>query len=185
MTSEVLIEMSDKMDKSFDAYRRELTKVRTGRASLSLVDGLKVEAYGSAMPLNQVATLTIPESRMIAIQPWDPQMLAAIEKAIFKSDLGFNPVNDGKIIRINIPQLTEERRKELVKQVKKISEEYRVAIRNCRREAIDALKKQKNNKEISEDDLFKLQDEAQKETDIFIKKIDDTMAEKEKEVMEV
>ncbi len=185
MTHEVLLEMSDKMDKSLDAYRRELSKVRTGRASLSLVDGLKVEAYGSAMPLNQVATLTIPESRMIAIQPWDPQMLSVIEKAIFRSDLGFNPVNDGKIIRINIPQLTEERRKELVKQVKKVSEEYRVAIRNCRREALDALKKLKSNKEISEDELFKLQDEAQKETDAFIKKIDAIMAEKEKEVMEV
>ena len=185
MSNEILEAMIDKMDKSIDAYRRELSKVRTGRASLSLVDGLKVEAYGSQQPLNQVATLTIPESRMIAIQPWDPQMLSAIEKAVFKSDLGLNPVNDGKIIRINIPQLTEERRKELVKQVKKVSEEYRVAVRNCRREAIDALKKQKNNKEIAEDDLFKLQDEAQKKTDHFIKTIDETMAEKEKEVMEV
>ncbi|MDH3393007.1 MAG: ribosome recycling factor [Desulfobulbaceae bacterium] len=185
MSNEIIEEMGDKMDRSMDAYRRELAKVRTGRASLSLVDGINVEAYGSPLPLNQVATLTIPESRMIAIQPWDPQMLPAIEKAIFKSDLGMNPVNDGKIIRINIPQLTEERRKELVKQVKKVSEEYRVAIRNSRREAIDALKKQKNNKEIAEDDLFKLQDEAQKETDRFIKAIDDTMAEKEKEVMEV
>ena len=113
------------------------------------------------------------------------QLLGAIEKAIFSSDLGLNPVNDGKIIRINIPQLTEERRKELVKLVKKISEEYRVAVRNSRRDAIDALKKQKNNKEISEDDLFKLQDEAQKETDKYIEKIDKTLAEKEKEVMEV
>ena len=185
MSNEILEAMSEKMDKSIEAFRRELAKVRTGRASLSLVDGISVEAYGSPLPLNQVATLTIPESRMIAIQPWDPQMLSAIEKAIFKSDLGMNPVNDGKIIRINIPQLTEERRKELVKQVKKISEEYRVAIRNSRRDAIDALKKQKNNKEIAEDDLFKLQDEAQKDTDRFIKNIDDTMAEKEKEVMEV
>lgn len=112
MSNEIIEEMGDKMDRSMDAYRRELTKVRTGRASLSLVDGINVEAYGSPLPLNQVATLTIPESRMIAIQPWDPQMLSAIEKAIFKSDLGMNPVNDGKIIRINIPQLTEERRKE-------------------------------------------------------------------------
>ncbi|MDH3394366.1 MAG: ribosome recycling factor [Desulfobulbaceae bacterium] len=185
MSNEILETMKEKMDKSIDAYRRELSKVRTGRASLSLVDGLKIDAYGSLQPLNQVATLTIPESRMIAIQPWDPQMLAAIEKAVFKSDLGLNPVNDGKIIRINIPQLTEERRKELVKQVKKVSEEYRVAIRNSRRDAIDALKKQKNNKEIAEDDLFKFQDEAQKDTDRFVKLIDETMAEKEKEVMEV
>jgi ribosome recycling factor len=173
------------MEKSLDAYRRELTKIRTGRASLSLLDGIKVEAYGSSMPLNQVATLTIPESRLIVIQPWDPQLLSAIEKAIFKSDLGLNPANDGKVIRIAIPQLTEERRKELVKQVKKISEEYRVAIRNSRREAIDALKKQKGDKEISEDDMFRLQDEAQKETDHFVKKIDEIMAEKEKEVMAV
>ncbi|MDH4321864.1 MAG: ribosome recycling factor [Desulfobulbaceae bacterium] len=185
MSHEILVAMNDKMEKSIEAYRRELTKVRTGRASLSLVDGLSVVAYGSPMPLNQVATLTIPESRMIAIQPWDPQMLSAIEKAIFKSDLGMNPVNDGKTIRISIPQLTEERRKDLVKQVKKISEEYRVAIRNSRRDAIEALKKLKNNKEIAEDALFKFQDEAQKETDRFIKVIDETMAEKEKEVMEV
>ncbi|MEJ2032361.1 MAG: ribosome recycling factor, partial [Deltaproteobacteria bacterium] len=123
--------------------------------------------------------------RLIVIQPWDPQLLSAIEKAIFKSDLGLNPANDGKVIRIAIPQLTEERRKELVKQVKKISEEYRVAIRNSRREAIDALKKQKGDKEISEDDMFRLQDEAQKETDHFVKKIDEIMAEKEKEVMAV
>lgn len=183
--SEVIETMKEKMEKSLEAYRRELTKIRTGRASLSLLDGIKVEAYGSTMPLNQVATLTIPESRLIAIQPWDPQLLGVIEKAIFKSDLGLNPVNDGKIIRISIPQLSEERRKDLVKQVKKISEEYRVAIRNSRREAIDALKKQKNDKEISEDDMFKLQDEAQKETDQFVQRIDEIMAEKEKEVMEV
>lgn len=183
--SAVIDEMRDKMEKSLEAYRRELTKIRTGRASLSLLDGIKVEAYGSPMPLNQVATLTIPESRLIVIQPWDPQLLSAIEKAIFKSDLGLNPANDGKVIRIAIPQLTEERRKELVKQVKKISEEYRVAIRNSRREAIDALKKQKGDKEISEDDMFRLQDEAQKETDHFVKKIDEIMAEKEKEVMAV
>ena len=183
--NEVISDMAEKMEASMDVYRRELAKIRTGRASLSLLDGVKVEAYGSPMPLNQVATLTIPESRTIALQPWDLQLLGAIEKAIFSSDLGLNPVNDGKIIRINIPQLTEERRKELVKLVKKISEEYRVAIRNSRREAIDTMKKQKNNKEISEDDLFRLQDEAQKETDSFIKKIDDILAEKEKEVMEV
>jgi len=183
--NDVIADMSEKMESSLEAYRRDLSKIRTGRASLSLLDGIKVEAYGSPMPLNQVATLTVPESRMIAIQPWDMQLLGAIEKSIFASDLGLNPVNDGKIIRINIPQLTEERRKELVKLVKKISEEYRVAVRNSRREAIDTLKKKKNNKEISEDDLFRLQDEAQKETDNFIEKIDKTLAEKEKEVMEV
>ena len=185
MTSEVIMEMAEKMDNSLEAFKQELTKIRTGRASLSLLDGIKVEAYGSSMPLNQVGTLTIPESRQIVIQPWDPQVMAGIEKAILKSDLGLTPVNDGKVIRINIPQLTEERRKELVKIVKKIAEEYRVAVRNHRRDANDTLKKQKKNKEISEDEQFKLQDEAQKKTDSCIAKIDAVAADKENEVMEV
>ena len=185
MSSEVILEMTDKMEKSLEAFKTELTRIRTGRASLSLLDGIKVEAYSSLMPLNQVGTLTIPESRQIVIQPWDPQVMPAIEKAILKSELGLTPVNDGKVIRINIPQLTEERRKELVKIVKKTAEEFRVAIRNHRRDAIDSFKKQKKNKEISEDEQFKLQDEAQKETDIFITKIDEVAAEKENEVMEV
>ena len=183
--SEVLNSMTEKMESSTDAYKRELSKVRTGRASISLLDGIRVDAYGSPMPINQVATLTIPESRLIQIQAWDSQLLGAIEKAIQKSDLGLNPVNDGKLLRISIPQLTEERRKELVKKVKKITEDYRVAIRNSRRDAIDTFKKQKNDKEISEDDLFRLQDDAQKETDKFIKTLDELMAAKEKEVMEV
>ncbi|WP_205749379.1 ribosome recycling factor [Desulfopila sp. IMCC35008] len=183
--SDVIFEMAEKMEKSVEAFKNELSKVRTGRASLSLLDGILVDAYGSTMPMNQVGTLTIPESRMIAIQPWDPQMLAAIEKAILKSDIGLTPVNDGKIIRLNIPQLTEERRKQLVKQVKKVAEEFRVAVRNSRRDAIDTLKKQKKDKEISEDDLFKMQDEAQTETDNYIKQIDEVTASKEKEVMEV
>jgi len=185
MSSEVILEMADKMEKSLEAFKTELTRIRTGRASLSLLDGIKVEAYGSPMPLNQVGTLTIPESRQIVIQPWDPQVMSAIEKAILKSELGLTPVNDGKVIRINIPQLTEERRKELVKIVKKAAEEYRVAIRNHRRDAIDSFKKQKKNKEISEDEQFKLQDEAQKETDSYIAQIDEVAAGKENEVMEV
>ncbi len=183
--SEVILIMSDKMGKSVESFKKELSKVRTGRASLSIVEDISVDAYGSGMPLNQVCTLTIPESRLIAIQPWDPQMLPAIEKAILKSSVGLTPVNDGKIIRLNIPQLTEERRKELVKSVKKTAEEFRVAIRNIRREAIDTLKKQKKDKEISEDEMFKFQDEAQAETDIYIKKIDSVTGSKEKEVMEV
>jgi len=185
MSSEVIMEMAEKMENSLGAFKSELTKIRTGRASLSLLDGIKVEAYGAPMPLNQVGTLTIPESRQIVIQPWDPQVMSGIEKAILKSDLGLTPVNDGKVIRINIPQLTEERRKELVKIVKKVAEEYRVAVRNHRRDAIDTLKKQKKNKEISEDEQFRLQDEAQKETDASIAKIDKVAAEKENEVMEV
>lgn len=183
--NEVILESSDKMEKSVDAFKKELAKIRTGRASLSILDDILVDAYGSSMPLNQVGTITIPESRMIVIQPWDPQMLPAIEKAILKSGIGLNPIGDGKVIRLNIPQLTEERRKELVKSVRKIAEEFKVAIRNIRREAIESLKKQKKDKEISEDELFKFQDEAQNETDLFVKEIDEVTAHKEKEVMEV
>ena len=185
MSSEVIEQLKEKMGSSIDALKRELVKIRTGRASLSILDGIAVDAYGSMMPLNQVGTLTIPESRLIAIQPWDPQMLPLIEKAILSSDIGLTPANDGKVIRLPIPQLTEERRKDLVKQVKKISEEFRVAVRNVRREANDQLKAMKKDKEISEDDMFRLQDEAQKETDKFIKQIDEIAAGKEKEVMEV
>jgi len=183
--SDVLVEMDDKIEKSIEALRHELSKVRTGRASLALLEGISVNAYGSLMPLNQVGSMTIPESRMIVISPWDPQMLPAIEKAILKSDVGLTPANDGKMIRLSIPQLTEERRKDLVKLVKKIAEEIRVAVRNIRREAIELLKKQKKDKEIPEDELFKLQDEAQQKTDISMKLIDTITAAKEKEVMEV
>jgi len=182
---EVIFEMSEKMEKSVEALKAELSKVRTGRASLGLLDGITVAVYGSHMPLNQVGSLTIPESRTIAIQPWDPQTLPAIEKAILKSDIGLTPASDGKVVRLNIPQLTEERRKDIVKQVKKVAEEYRVAVRNIRRDTLDILKKLKKDKELSEDDLFKLQDEAQHETDSTIKKIDEVAASKEKEVMEV
>ena len=185
MTSEVIDELKEKMESSVDAYKRELTRIRTGRASLALLDGIKVDAYGSMLPMDQVGTLTIPESSMIAIKPWDPQMIAPIEKAILSSDLGLTPANDGNVIRLTIPPLTEERRKELVKQVKKVGEEFKVAIRNVRRDANDTLKAQKKDKEISEDDMFRLQDEAQKATDSFIKQIDDIAASKEVEVMEV
>lgn len=185
MSSDVMEQLREKMESSVEAFKRELVKIRTGRASLSLLDGISVDAYGSKMPLNQVGTPTIPESRMIAIQPWDPQMLPVIEKAILSSDLGLTPANDGKVIRLTIPQLTEERRKELVKQVKKIAEDFKVAVRNVRREANDLLKTMKKDKDISEDDLFRLQDEGQKETDRFTKQIDEIAAGKEKEIMEV
>lgn len=185
MANDVIDQLNEKMDSSVDAFKRELVKIRTGRASLSLLDGIKVDAYGSQMPMDQVGTLTIPETSMIAIKPWDPQMLAAIEKAILGSDLGLTPANDGKVIRLNIPPLTEERRKELVKKVKKVGEEFKVAIRNVRREANDSLKKLKKEKEISEDDLFRLQEEGQKVTDSYIGKIDEIALGKEKEVMEV
>ena len=183
--NDVVFEMAEKMEKSIETFKYELSKVRTGRASLSLLDNISVVAYGSVLPLNQVGTLTIPESRMIAIQPWDPQMLPAIEKAILKSGIGLTPISDGKIVSLNIPQLTEERRKDLVKQVKKVAEEFRVAIRNIRRDAIDVLKKQKKDKEISEDELFKFQEDAQQETDNFVKQIDTITLSKEKEVLEV
>ncbi len=185
MSNDVIDQVNTKMESSVDALKRELVKIRTGRASLALLEGIKVDAYGSMLPVDQVGTLTIPESRMIVIQPWDPQMLPVIEKAILSSDLGLTPANDGKVIRLTIPQLTEERRKELVKQVKKVAEEFKVAIRNVRREANDSLKKMKNDKEISEDDMFRLQEDAQKATDSFIKQIDEIAAGKEKEVMEV
>jgi len=178
-------EMREKMAKSIEAYRRELTKIRTGRASLSIFDGIKVTSYGTQMALSQVATITIPESRMIAIQPWDMQLINVIEKAIMKANIGLNPVSDGKVIRLAIPQLTEERRRDLVKQVKKIGEEFKVQIRNYRRDAIEIAKKMKKDKEISEDDLFTLQESAQKETDVFVRQIDTSIEEKEKEVMEV
>jgi len=185
MANDVVDQVKAKMEASVEALKRELIKIRTGRASLSLLDGIKVDAYGSMLPVDQVGTMTIPESRLIVIQPWDPQMLPVIEKAILSSDLGLTPANDGKVIRLTIPQLTEERRKELVKQVKKIAEEFKVAVRNVRREANDSLKKMKKNKDISEDDMFRLQEEAQKATDAFIRQIDEVAAGKEKEVMDV
>ena len=185
MANTIVDEVKEKMEDRVDALKRDLVRIRTGRASIALLDGIKVDAYGSKLPIDQVGTMTIPESRMIVIQPWDPQMLPIIAKAIQASDIGLNPANDGKVIRLSIPQLTEERRKELVKQVKKIAEEFKVGIRNDRREANDTLKKQKNDKEISEDEMFGAQEEVQKITDNFIKKIDEIAAGKEKEVMEV
>lgn len=178
-------DVKDKMEASIEALKRELLKIRTGRASLALLEGIKVNAYGSVMPIAQVGTMTIPENNMIAIKPWDPQTLSMIEKAILASDLGLTPANDGHVIRLTIPPLTGERRAELVKQVKKIGEEYKVAVRNVRRDTNDALKKLKKDKEISEDDMFRLQEETQKATDSYITTIDSIVEGKEKEVMEV
>ena len=178
-------DVKDKMEASIEALKRELVKIRTGRASLALLEGIKVNAYGSTMPIEQVGTMTIPENNMIAIKPWDPQVLSMIEKAILASDLGLTPANDGHVIRPTIPPLTGERRTELVKQVKKIGEEYKVAVRNVRRDSNEALKKLKKDKEISEDDMFRLQEETQKATDSYITKIDAIVEGKEKEVMEV
>ena len=153
--------------------------------STALVDNIRVEYYGTPTPLNQVASVSIPDSRTISISPWDRNAFSNIEKAIMKSDLGLTPINDGRAIRINIPVLTEERRKDLVKMAKKYTEDAKVAIRNVRRDVNDALKKMHTAKEISEDDLHKAQDEVQKTTDNFVKKADAVLAEKEKEIMEI
>ena len=145
MSNAIIQQLSEKMASSIDALKRELVKIRTGRASLALLDGIKVNAYGAQMPMDQVGTMTIPENNMIAIKPWDPQLLPGIEKAILASGLGLTPQSDGNVVRLVIPPLTGERRKELVKQVKKIGEEYKVAIRNVRRDAIEVLKKMKKD----------------------------------------
>ncbi|MCB2225195.1 MAG: ribosome recycling factor [Desulfarculaceae bacterium] len=177
-------EAKDLMDKAIEALNRDFKRVRTGRASVSLLDGVRADYYGAPTPLNQMASVSVPEPRLILIQPWDPSSCGAIEKAILKSDLGLTPANDGKVVRIAIPALTEERRKELVKVVKKMGEETKVAIRNARREANDILKEFKKEGEISEDDAFRGQDEVQKITDDFVAKVDELLEEKEKEILE-
>ena len=176
---------TSRMQKSIDSLEKDFSRLRTGRASTALVDNIRVEYYGTPTPLNQVASVSIPDSRTISISPWDRNAFSNIEKAIMKSDLGLTPINDGRAIRINIPPLTEERRKDLVKMAKKYTEEAKVAIRNVRRDVNEALKKMQTAKEISEDDLHKAQDEVQKATDNFVKKADSVLAEKEKEIMEI
>ena len=184
MEKEILDELNLKMENTIDALDREFKKIRTGRASTALLDGIKVDCYETQMPLDQVASLSVPESRLITIKPWDQSVIGEIEKAILKSELGLTPMNDGKIIRIPIPPLTEERRKELAKLAKKMAEESKIAARNHRRDANDLFKELKNDKEISEDDMYKNQDEVQKMTDDFIKMIDEITTEKEKEIIE-
>lgn len=185
MSEELMALAEEEMQKAYDSTLVELAKVRTGRASLDILDSIRVESYGSLMPLNQVASLAIPEPRMITIQPWDSSVIAHIEKAIMQSDLGMSPNNDGKMIRLNIPTLTEERRKDLVKQVKKLSEDGRIRVRHARREAIDELKKLEKDKEISEDELKTLSDKVQKLTDQYIDKINVTLEKKEKDLLSV
>jgi ribosome recycling factor len=183
MKDEVLTETRRKMDKVLESMARDLSRVRTGRASVALLEGIKVDCYGTSMPLPQVASLAAPEARLLTVQPWDPTVLGDIEKAILKSDLGLNPVNDGKIIRLPIPTLTTERRKELVKMVKKMEEEAKVGLRNVRREANEDFKEMKKEKLLSEDDAHRGQEEVQKVTDEYIKKTEVQAAEKEKEIM--
>jgi ribosome recycling factor len=177
-------ETKQNMGRRVEALKKELTRLRTGRASLSLLDGIKVDYYGTPTPLNQVASLAVPESRLITIQPWDNTVIGEIEKAILKSELGLTPISDGKLIRISIPPLTEDRRKELVRVVRKTVESFRVAIRNIRRESNENLKDLKKDGEISEDDAFKAQEEIQKITDEYIEMVDQIGSAKEKEILE-
>lgn len=182
---EFLTEVKTRMEKSLEALRKELNRVRTGRASLALLEGVRVNYYGVPTPLTQVASLSIPESRTITIQPWDSKLTSEIEKAIQKSDLGLTPISDGKVVRINIPPLSEERRKELVKVVKRMEEEGKVAMRNIRREANEQLKTAKKEKTISEDEQFKYQEEVQKIMDKSVAKAEEIVKAKEKEILEV
>ena len=174
-----------RMHKSLEKLTKEFGKLRTGRASSTLVEGIRVDYYGTPTPINQLASVSIPDSRTISIQPWDRNGFSSIEKAILKSDLGLTPINDGKNIRISIPALTEERRKDLVKMAKKYTEDAKIAQRNVRRDMNDLLKKMKNDKEISEDEMHKAQDEIQKITDDSSKQADSILTEKEKEIMEI
>jgi ribosome recycling factor len=176
---------TERMTGAIEALKKEFASIRTGRASLALLDGIVVNYYGASTLLQQLASMSIPESRLIAIQPWDPKIIPDIEKAIMKSDLGITPVNDGRMIRIQIPPLTEERRKQLVKIVKKKAEETKVAIRNIRRDTNEEIKKIEKEKHLSEDDIKRFQDEIQKVTDSFIAKVDEVLNFKEKEIMEV
>ncbi|OQY13390.1 MAG: ribosome recycling factor [Desulfobacteraceae bacterium 4572_19] len=185
MINSIHDETREKMDKTITALDNEMTRVRTGRASLSLLDSVKVDYYGTLTPLNQMASLSIPESRLINIQPWDATAIKEIEKGILKANLGLTPSSDGKLVRISIPPLTEERRKEIVKLVNKTCEEFKVTIRNIRRDANEMLKSLKKDGDIPEDACFKGQDKIQKITDEFIKKIDDICVKKEKEILEV
>jgi len=185
MIQELRKKTSDKMQGAIDALKKEFAAIRTGRASMALLDGIIVDYYGTPTPVQQLASLSIPESRQIAIQPWEQRLIPEIEKAIMKSDLGLTPMNDGKLIRINIPILTEERRKQLVKVVKKRAEESKIAVRNIRRDGNEELKKLEKEEHISEDEVKKEHDEIQKITDSFIKKIDELLAHKENEIMEV
>ncbi len=184
MIDSIIDDTRENMGKTIAFLEGELKRLRTGRANANLLDGIRVDYYGTPTPINQMASVAVPESRLITIQPWDVSVIKDIEKAILKSDLGLTPSNDGKIIRMSIPPLTEERRKQLAKNVHKICEDHKVAVRNIRRDANDLLKAAKKDGEVSEDDAFKGQDQIQKVTDEFIGKIDLIFKDKEKEILE-
>lgn len=185
MIEDIKNKTREKMEQTINVFRKELGSVRTGRASLSLFEGITVDYYGTPTPISQIASLSVPESRLIIIQPWEQRMIPEIEKAIQTSPLGFTPANDGKIIRIPVPPLTEERRRDLVKLVKKMAEDVRVAIRNIRRDSNEEIKRTGKEANISEDEIKRGQDEIQKLTDQYIHKIDEMLNKKEKEIMEV
>ena len=184
MPKETIRETRHNMDSALESTGKELASIRTGRASISLLDGINIEYYGARSPINQVASVSIPEARLTVIQPWDKSMISEIERALLKADLGLNISNDGNVIRITIPELTEERRKGLVKHAKKIAEEGRIAVRAVRREANDALKKLEKAGDLPEDDSRREQGEIQELTDDYIKKVDEMVEAKEKEIME-
>ena len=181
----ILLDTEDRMEKAMAALERDFQKLCTGRATTALVDGIKADYYGTPTPISQMASVAVPDSRTITIQPWDKGGISVVEKAILKSDLGLTPVNDGKIIRISIPPLTEDRRKELGKLARKSGEEAKVAVRNVRRDANDQLKKLEKDKAISEDELKKATDDVQKLTDKYVAKVDEKCAAKEKEIMDL
>lgn len=185
MNAQVLDGLKKDMEHSLDGLRKELTKVRTGRASTALIEGILVEYYGTRTPLNQLAALSAPEPRLLVVQPYDKSVMGAVEKAIYQSDLGLTPVNDGKVIRVPIPELTEERRKELVRHVKKIGEDYRVSVRNHRRDANERVKKMQKDKQLTEDDARATQDRVQKITDEYIEKVEKVLKAKEDELLVV
>jgi len=185
LNNEVIKDAKQRMDKSVEAFRQEITKVRTGKATTALLDGIKVDYYGTVTPLNQVGNVTVLDVHTISITPWDKSMVQVIDKAILASDLGLNPISDGTNIKVPIPALTEERRKELVKLVKKFGEDAKVALRNVRRDANDHLKRMEKNKELTEDQLKEGEKEIQKLTDEHITKIDEIIKHKEKDIMEV
>jgi ribosome recycling factor len=185
MNAQVVDAVKKEMESTLEGLRKELTKVRTGRANTALIEGILVDYYGTKSPLNQLAALSAPESRLLVVQPYDKSVMSAIEKAIYQSDLGLTPVNDGKVIRVPLPELTEERRKELVRHVKKIGEEYRVSARNHRRDANERVKKLQKDKQITEDDVRATQDRVQKLTDEYVDKIEKVLKAKEDELMAV
>jgi ribosome recycling factor len=185
MIDDIKRKANQKMEAAMEHLRKELSSIRTGRASLSILEGIKVDYYGTQMPLQQIATLAVPESRLITIQPWESKIIGEIEKAILSSGIGITPTNDGKIIRLSIPPLTEERRKDLVKVAKKLGEYARISIRNLRRDANEELKKLHKETTLAEDQLRKTQDEVQKVTDQYIRRVDEIIAKKEEEILAV